>query len=170
LNFPDALMLQGKYQKRPDRPFVPGRDAAGVVRKVGRGVTRFKPGDRVICQVFTGAFAEAVAAPEKRCFKMVDGVDFESAAAMITAYNTAYVAVHMRAKATKGQTALVTGASTGAVVVGDVVGAATGASEGAVMPRRTAAITSPTTTASASPPTPATAYRRRGLTARCTSP
>lgn len=113
LNFPDALMLQGKYQKRPDRPFVPGRDAAGVVRKVGRGVTRFKPGDRVICQVFTGAFAEAVAAPEKRCFKMVDGVDFESAAAMITAYNTAYVAVHMRAKATKGQTAIVTGAAGG---------------------------------------------------------
>lgn len=113
LNFPDALMLQGKYQKRPDRPFVPGRDAAGVVSKVGAGVSRFKPGDRVICQVFTGAFAEAVSAPEKRCFPMLDGVDFESAAAMITVFNTAYVAVHLRAKATAGQTAIVTGAAGG---------------------------------------------------------
>lgn len=113
LNFPDALMLQGKYQKRPDRPFVPGRDAAGIVRKVGAGVTRFKAGDRVICQVFTGAFAEMVSAPEKRCFAMLEGVDFESAAAMVTVFNTAYVAVHMRAKALPGQTALVTGAAGG---------------------------------------------------------
>lgn len=113
LNFPDALMLQGKYQKRPQTPFVPGRDAAGIVRAVGSNVTRFKPGDRVICQVFTGAFAEVVAAPEKRCFHMVDGVDFESAAAMVTVFNTAYVAVHLRAKATAGQTAVVTGAAGG---------------------------------------------------------
>jgi NADPH2:quinone reductase len=113
LNFPDALMLQGKYQKKPQPPFVPGRDAAGVVRAVGSGVTRFKPGDRVICQVFTGAFAEVVAAPEKRCFHMVEGVDFASAAAMITVFNTAYVAVHLRAKAQAGQTAVVTGAAGG---------------------------------------------------------
>ncbi|MGD9922933.1 MAG: NADPH:quinone oxidoreductase family protein [Pseudorhodoplanes sp.] len=113
LNFPDALMLQGKYQKKPQTPFVPGRDAAGVVRAVGSGVSRFKPGDRVICQVLTGAFAEAVAAPQKRCFHMVDGVDFESAAAMITVFNTAYVAVHLRAKAQAGQTAIVTGAAGG---------------------------------------------------------
>lgn len=113
LNFPDALMLQGKYQKRPDRPFVPGRDAAGVVRAVGSEVTRFKPGDRVVCQVFTGAFAERVAAPEKRCFPLADGVDFESAAAMMTVFNTAYVAVHLRAKVQPGQWAVVTGAAGG---------------------------------------------------------
>jgi NADPH:quinone reductase len=113
LNFPDALMLQGKYQKRPDRPFVPGRDAAGIVRAVGSAVSRFKPGDRVVCQVFTGAFAERVAAPEKRCFPLADGVDFESAAAMMTVFNTAYVAVHLRAKAQAGQWAVVTGAAGG---------------------------------------------------------
>lgn len=113
LNFPDALMIQGKYQKRPDRPFVPGRDAAGIVRSVGKDVTRFKVGDRVICQVFTGAFAEVVSAPEKRCFHMLDGVDFESAAAMVTVFNTAYVAVHMRARVSAGQTAAVTGAAGG---------------------------------------------------------
>ncbi len=113
LNFPDVLMLQGKYQKRPALPFVPGRDASGIVRSVGKGVTRFKAGDRVICQVFTGAFSDTVSAPEKRCFKMLDGVDFESAAAMVTVFNTAYVAVHMRAKVAAGQTAAVTGAAGG---------------------------------------------------------
>ncbi|HEY7244637.1 MAG TPA: NADPH:quinone oxidoreductase family protein [Xanthobacteraceae bacterium] len=113
LNFPDALMLQGKYQKRPDRPFVPGRDAAGIVRKVGAAVTRFKPGDRAVCQVFTGAFAERVAAPEKRCFPLVDGIELEAAAAMMTVFNTAYVAVHLRAKAQPGQCAAVTGAAGG---------------------------------------------------------
>lgn len=113
LNFPDALMLQGKYQKRPDRPFVPGRDAAGIVRKVGAGVTRFKSGDRVVCQVFAGAFAERVAAPEKRCFPLAEGIHFEAAAAMMTVFNTAYVAVHLRAKAQPGQSAAVTGAAGG---------------------------------------------------------
>jgi NADPH2:quinone reductase len=113
LNFPDALMLQGKYQKRPDPPFVPGRDAAGIVRRVGAGVARFKPGDRVVCQVFTGAFAERVAAPEKRCFPLAEGIDFEAAAAMMTVFNTAYVAVHLRAKAQQGQWAAVTGAAGG---------------------------------------------------------
>ena len=113
LNFPDALMLQGKYQKRPEPPFVPGRDASGVVQAVGRNVTRFKPGDRVACQVFTGAFAEIVSAPEKRCFRMVDGIDFETAAALITAHNTAYVAVHLRAETRPSQVAVVTGAAGG---------------------------------------------------------
>lgn len=113
LNFPDALMLQGKYQKRPDTPFVPGRDASGIVRAVGRDVTRFKTGDRVACQVFTGAFAEMVAAPEKRCFPMVDGIDFDTAAALITAHNTAYVAVHLRAEARPSEVAVVTGAAGG---------------------------------------------------------
>src|SRR3954467_6596749 len=64
LNYPDTLMLQGKYQTRPDRPFVPGRDASGEVLAVGAKVTRVKKADRVIAQVATGAFAERLAAPE----------------------------------------------------------------------------------------------------------
>ena len=58
LNFPDLLMLQGKYQIRPETSFVPGRDAAGIVEAVDEGVTGFNPGDRVYCQVARGAFAE----------------------------------------------------------------------------------------------------------------
>ena len=113
LNFPDTLMLQGKYQTRPDRPFVPGRDASGVVVAVGRNVSRVKTGDRVIAQVTTGAFAEKLAAPQARCFRIPDGLDFVSAAGMVTIYNTAYVAVVIRGQVKRGETVLVTGASGG---------------------------------------------------------
>jgi NADPH:quinone reductase len=113
LNFPDTLMVQGKYQTRPDRPFVPGRDASGVAVAVGRNVTRVKAGDRVIAQVTTGAFAEKLAAPQARCFRIPDSLDFVSAAGMVTIYNTAYVAVVIRAGVKSGETVMVTGASGG---------------------------------------------------------
>jgi NADPH:quinone reductase len=113
LNFPDTLMLQGKYQTRPDRPFIPGRDAAGVVLEVGSAVTRVKKGDRINVQVPTGAFAEKVAAPEARCFRIPDKMDFATAAGMVTIYNTAYVAAVIRGKVKSGETVLVTGASGG---------------------------------------------------------
>ncbi len=113
LNFPDTLMLQGLYQTRPDRPFVPGRDAAGVITATGPKVTRFGPGDRVMAQVTYGAYAEKLAAPESRVFAMPASLDFVTAAGMITAYNTAYVAVALRANVTAGQTVLITGASGG---------------------------------------------------------
>jgi NADPH:quinone reductase len=113
LNFPDTLMLQGKYQTRPDRPFVPGRDASGIVLATGPKVTRVKTGDRVIAQVTTGAFAERLAAPEARCFRMPGSMDFVAGAGMVTIYNTAYVAVVIRGQIKRGETALVTGASGG---------------------------------------------------------
>src|SRR5262245_15837738 len=113
LNFPDTLMLQGKYQTRPDRPFVPGRDASGVVVATGSNVTRVRPGDRVIAQVATGAFAEKLAAPEARCFRMPDTMDFVTGAGMVTIYNTGYVAVVIRGQVQAGETVLVTGASGG---------------------------------------------------------
>jgi NADPH2:quinone reductase len=113
LNFPDTLMLQGKYQTRPDRPFTPGRDASGVVLAIGPTVTRVRKGDRVIAQVTTGAFAEKLAAPEARCFRMPDSMDFVTGAGMVTIYNTAYVAVVIRAQIKPGETVLVTGASGG---------------------------------------------------------
>jgi NADPH2:quinone reductase len=113
LNFPDTLMLQGKYQTRPERPFVPGRDASGVVLAIGPKVTRVRQGDQVIAQVTTGAFAEKLAAPEARCFRMPDSMDFVTGAGMVTIYNTAYVAVVIRAQIKPGETVLVTGASGG---------------------------------------------------------
>jgi NADPH:quinone reductase len=113
LNFPDTLMLQGKYQTRPDRPFIPGRDASGVVVATGAKVTRVSKGDRVIAQVAIGAFAEKLSAPEGRCFQMPDSMDFITGAGMVTIYNTAYVAVVIRGQVKPGETVLVTGASGG---------------------------------------------------------
>ncbi len=118
LNFPDLLMLQGKYQVRPETPFIPGRDCAGIVDAVGQGVTGFKPGDRVYCQVARGAFAEKVAAPVDRVFAMPSRASFSESAAMVTPYHTAHVAT-MRAGLQSGQSVLVTGAtgSVGSAIV-----------------------------------------------------
>jgi len=113
INFPDALMLQGKYQKRPPLPFVPGRDLAGIVKAVGSDVTRCKSGDRVAAQVFTGAFGELVAAPERRCFVIPQSFDFGAAAAMMTPFNTAWVAVEIRGAIKAGETVMITGAAGG---------------------------------------------------------
>ncbi len=113
LNFPDSLMVQGLYQWRPERPFVPGRDAAGVVAAVGEGVTKFKVGDRVVTNVRSGAFAERIAAPEGRVYVIPDAMDFAAAAGMITIYATAYVALESRCRLRAGETVLVLGASGG---------------------------------------------------------
>ena len=113
LNFPDALMVQGKYQKRPNPPFGPGRDCAGVVKAVGEGVTDFKPGDPVVAQVFTGAFSEQVIAPLSRVFHRPEAVSAIDAAGAITVFNTAFVAVSIRAGVKKGDRVVVTGAAGG---------------------------------------------------------
>ena len=113
VNFPDTLMMQGLYQTRPDRPFTPGRDAAGVVSAVGEGVADFRPGDRVVAVVAWGAYAEQCVAPVARCFHIPDALDFVSAAGMITTYLTAWVALMERGAFRPGEKVLVLGASGG---------------------------------------------------------
>jgi len=113
LNYPDALMVQGKYQKRPEPPFVPGRDCAGTVIAVGEGVTSVKAGDPVVAQVFSGAFATQVLAPETRVFPRPAAVSSVDAAGAMTVFNTAYVAVSIRAGVKAGDRVVVTGAAGG---------------------------------------------------------
>ena len=113
VNFPDTLMVQGLYQTKPERPFTPGRDAAGMVAAVGEGVTALKPGDRVTSLVPFGAYAEQCIAPESRCFPLPDGVDFVTAAGMTTVYLTAWVALMQRGAYQPGEKVLVLGASGG---------------------------------------------------------
>jgi NADPH:quinone reductase len=113
VNFPDTLMMQGLYQTKPERPFTPGRDAAGVVSAVGEGVTEFRPGDRVVAVVAWGAYAEQCVAPVARCFRIPDGLDFVTAAGMITTYLTAWVALMERGAFKPGEKVLVLGASGG---------------------------------------------------------
>lgn len=113
LNYPDILMLQGKYQTKPQRPFVPGRDVAGVVAAVGEGVTRVQPGDRVAAPLRWGGYAEQAVGPEMRVYKIPDNLDFVPAAGKVTIYCTAYVALMARGHYKTGEKVLVLGATGG---------------------------------------------------------
>jgi NADPH:quinone reductase len=111
VNFPDLLVMEGKYQFRPPLPFSPGKEGAGIIKSVGEGVTGLKPGDRVMVQVEYGAYAQEVLADESQCYPVPDGVSFEEAAAIGIAYQTAHFALVARAHVKKGDRVLVTGAS-----------------------------------------------------------
>ncbi len=112
-NFFDGLMVEGKYQERPPFPFVPGSECAGVVHAVSDGVADLKPGDRVMSGLIRGAFAERVAVPASRVWKMPEGVSFETAAAFPVVYGTSYMALVERAHVRAGETVLVTAAAGG---------------------------------------------------------
>jgi len=113
INFPDALVVTGKYQLLPERPFTPGKDLAGVVRAVGPGVSGFAPGDRIMAQVEYGAFAEQAIVHPSQAFRMPVGLSFEAAAAMGLVYQTAYFALVERGQYKRGETVLVGGAAGG---------------------------------------------------------
>ena len=106
-------MAQGRYQMRPEFPYVPGTDAAGVVVSVGRDVTRFHVGDRVACGNWHGAWAERMVAPESNTVPLPAGVDFQTAAAVRYAYGTARYALVTQARLQAGETLFVTGAAGG---------------------------------------------------------
>lgn len=113
VNYPDVLVVQGKYQILPQRPFAPGKDAAGVVLAVGADVTGFRPGDRVVAQLEYGGYAEFVSVNAASCFRIPDAMSFEDAAAMGLVYQTAYFALMERGGFRQGETVLVTGAAGG---------------------------------------------------------
>ncbi len=113
VNFPDLLMIQGKYQFKPPLPFAPGGEAAGEVVARGPGVTRFDAGDAVLLSMRYGGFAEAVNVPVEEARLMPKGMDYAAAASYQTAYLTAYVALYRRGALQSGETLLVHGATGG---------------------------------------------------------
>ncbi len=127
VNFPDTLIVQGLYQFKPDRPFSPGSDVAGIVKAVGEGVKHVKVGDEVFCLVPHGGFAEEVLAPANSVFPKPPMMDNNVAASFMMAYGTSYHALKDRAKLKEGETLLVLGASGGvgiaAVELGKQMGA-----------------------------------------------
>ena len=127
MNFPDTLMVQGLYQTRPDRPFTPGRDAAGVVSGVGKDATGFKVGDRAVAQVRWGAYTEKLAAPADRCFLVPESMTINEAAALGTVYPTAHVSLMIRGHYKVGETVLVIGAGGGIGLAGVQIAKAKGA-------------------------------------------
>ncbi|HLE42454.1 MAG TPA: NADPH:quinone oxidoreductase family protein [Methylomirabilota bacterium] len=126
-NFPDILMVQGKYQVKPPLPFSPGHEVAGVVREVGAGVTRVRPGQRVLAMLAWGGYAEQVAAPAERVFAIPDAMSFEEAGVFNFVYQTSYCALVQRATLRPGEWLLVHGAAGGvglsAVQLGKALGA-----------------------------------------------
>jgi NADPH2:quinone reductase len=127
VNFPDALMVQGKYQVKPPLPFSPGGELAGIVREIGEGVTHVKPGDEVVALAMHGAFAEEAAVAADRVIALPKGTNLEVAAAFMLAHGTSYHALKDRARLQRGETLLVLGASGGvglaAVELGKILGA-----------------------------------------------
>lgn len=127
LNFPDTLAISGNYQFRPDLPFIPGGEAAGVVVGLGDGVDKFNIGDRVMTSGMTGAFAEKLCRPASDLIVMPDNMTFEIGAAFLVAYGTSSYALKQRAQLKAGETLLVLGAAGGvglaAVDIGDTMGA-----------------------------------------------
>jgi len=127
LNFPDVLIIQGKYQMQPDLPFVPGGECAGVVEAVGAAVTRWQIGDEVIHASGAGSFSEAIVANEHTFMSKPKALSMVEAAGIGITYFTSYHALVQRAQLQPGETLLVLGAAGGvgstAVELGKALGA-----------------------------------------------
>lgn len=127
VNFPDLLMIQNKYQFKPDLPFAPGGEVAGKVIQVGVNVDKFRLGDRVLALCGWGGFAERVAVDSDRVLKISDDFSFAFAATALYAFGTSYHALKDRANLLVGETLLVLGAAGGvglaAVELGKKMGA-----------------------------------------------
>ncbi|WP_424963624.1 NADPH:quinone oxidoreductase family protein [Ekhidna sp.] len=127
INFPDTLIIRGKYQFQPDLPFVPGGEVAGVIKEVGPDVTEFKPGDRVVSGTTWGAFAEEVQGFAFNTHHLPDEVSFQDGATVLMTHGTVIHALKDRANLNEGETLAVLGASggvgTAAIQLGKVMGA-----------------------------------------------
>lgn len=127
LNFADLLMQKGTYQDTPEAPFTLGMEVAGVVDKLGNGVTRLDVGDRVAVYSGQGGLAEYGVFDASRAIPLPDAIRFENAAAIQIAYGTSHIALDHRAHLRPGETLLVTGAAGGvgltAVEIGKLMGA-----------------------------------------------
>ncbi len=127
INYPDTLIIEDRYQFRPERPFSPGAEVAGVVEAVGEGVKGVAKGDRVIAVPGWGGLVERLAVRAETVIPMPEAMSFEEAAALIMTYGTSYYALKDRAQLKAGETLLVLGAAGGvgaaAVELGKAMGA-----------------------------------------------
>lgn len=147
VNFADILLISGQYQDRPSLPFIPGMEVGGVVREVAQGVTRLKPGDRVLASVGRGGYAEEVVADAEHVHRIPDRMDFVTAAGFPVAYSTSHGAFAWRGRLKAGETVLVLGASGGvgltaveiAKAMGATVIAAAGGAEKLAVAKRAGA-------------------------------
>ena len=113
VNFVDTLFIQGLYQIRPEPPFVPGSEIAGVVDAVGEGVSGLSPGDEVMAMTGLNGFADQALVGAKQASRLPPGLDFARAAGFIQSYCTAWFALREHARIEAGETLLVLGAAGG---------------------------------------------------------
>lgn len=127
LNFPDLLVVQGKYQFKPQTPFVPGSEYAGTVEALGEGVRGLKVGDRVAAFAGIGGFATRACVSAQLLLPLPDALPFDEASAFICTYATTHHALADRAALKAGETLLVLGAAggvgTAAIQIGKALGA-----------------------------------------------
>lgn len=128
VNFPDILMVEGKYQVKPELPFIPGLEVAGTVLECAPGIMHLKPGDRVLAFARKGGgYASEIVLPGAIVTPIPDSMDFVTAAAFPVAYGTAHFALEHRGHLKPGETLVVLGAAGGvgiaAIEVGKLMGA-----------------------------------------------
>ena len=127
INYPDVLMIQDLYQFKPERPYSPGGELAGVVDALGDGVTQWKVGDRVIAMMGNGGLREEALAPAEKLFALPDGVSFETGASLLMTYGTNMHGLLDRGHLKAGDTLLVLGAAGGVGLAAVELGKAYGA-------------------------------------------
>ena len=127
INFPDILMIEGKYQFKPEFPFSPGGEFSGLVEKIGDEVSDYKVGEEVFGSIGHGCFAEKISVPSQVLKKKPDHLDFQTAAGISTTYGTSYYALKQRADLKAGETLLVLGAAGGVGLAAVELGKAMGA-------------------------------------------
>lgn len=127
VNFPDLLIIQDLYQVKPERPFAPGSEVAGIVDAVGAGVENVRPGDRVLVSPIQGGMAQKAVGLASNCWKIPSAMPFDEAAAFLLTYGTSQHALQDRGKLRAGETLLVLGAGGGVGLAAVELGKATGA-------------------------------------------
>ena len=113
INYPDTLMIRDLYQFKPERPYAPGGEIAGVIEAVGEGVEGYKVGDKVMAGIGNGGLSEKVVVQAGRMFPVPEGVPFEKAASLLMTYGTTIHGLKDRGHIKKGDTVLVLGAAGG---------------------------------------------------------
>ena len=127
MNFPDVLIIEDKYQLKPQRPFAPGGEIAGEVLAVGEGVSGWSEGDRLIAATGFGGLVEQIIVPADRAIPLPADRSFEEGSALLMTYATAIHALVDRGKLQAGQTLLVLGAAGGVGIASVEIGKALGA-------------------------------------------
>lgn len=113
VNFVDILVIGGKYQFLPPRPFTPGKGPAGEVVAIGEGVTDLAVGDRVLAMAEQDGYGEMVAIAESQCYRLPEAMTFLEAASMSLVYDTAWFALRERGRLRPGDTVFVMGGAGG---------------------------------------------------------